>query len=199
MSDRESLLAAIIASPAEDLPRLVFADWLDDQGDVERAEFIREQVADPMGKWIVTQPWQDEIPNGHAIYNYGGFTWPASLGGIVQRGFLRGLRGPLNKLLEHGPAICREHPVESVEVTDKKPMELDAKTWVWQSEIFADRTAPQIIPSDLHNAMIGPEWMGVIYRTEQAGIESLNAAVLANIKATGACKSDSARQGTSTS
>jgi len=44
MSDREAFVSAIAANPADDLPRLVFADWLDEHGDPERAEFIRTQV-----------------------------------------------------------------------------------------------------------------------------------------------------------
>jgi uncharacterized protein (TIGR02996 family) len=43
MSDREALLAAIQAVPADDAPRLVFADWLDENGDPDWAEFIRVQ------------------------------------------------------------------------------------------------------------------------------------------------------------
>jgi uncharacterized protein (TIGR02996 family) len=39
----EPFLAAIIASPDDDLPRLVYADWLDENGDPARAEFIRVQ------------------------------------------------------------------------------------------------------------------------------------------------------------
>jgi uncharacterized protein (TIGR02996 family) len=43
MSDREALLTAVFASPADDAPRLVYADWLDEHGQPERAEFIRVQ------------------------------------------------------------------------------------------------------------------------------------------------------------
>jgi uncharacterized protein (TIGR02996 family) len=35
------LLAAIVANPDEDTPRLVYADWLDENGLADRAEFIR--------------------------------------------------------------------------------------------------------------------------------------------------------------
>jgi uncharacterized protein (TIGR02996 family) len=45
MSSRTSFIAAIAAAPDDDLPRLVFADWLDEHGDPARAEFIRLQVA----------------------------------------------------------------------------------------------------------------------------------------------------------
>src|SRR5205085_1311341 len=34
----------IFAHPDDDMPRLIFADWLDEQGEGERAEFIRVQV-----------------------------------------------------------------------------------------------------------------------------------------------------------
>jgi uncharacterized protein (TIGR02996 family) len=42
-SDRDALLAAICANPEEDTPRLVYADWLEENGEHERAEFIRLQ------------------------------------------------------------------------------------------------------------------------------------------------------------
>ena len=45
MSDRDTLLAAIVAHPDEDTPRLMYADWLQENGQPERAEFIRIQCA----------------------------------------------------------------------------------------------------------------------------------------------------------
>lgn len=39
----EGLMAAVTANPDDDLPRLVYADWLDENGEPERAEFIRVQ------------------------------------------------------------------------------------------------------------------------------------------------------------
>lgn len=51
MTDREALLAAIHADPDDDTARLVFADWLQENGQADRAEFIRFQIqaarADP--------------------------------------------------------------------------------------------------------------------------------------------------------
>ena len=46
MSSREArgFLAAICSNPEDDTARLVFADWLDEQGNAPRAEFIRVQV-----------------------------------------------------------------------------------------------------------------------------------------------------------
>jgi uncharacterized protein (TIGR02996 family) len=43
MTDHDTFLRAIIAEPDDDLPRLIFADFLDERGEGERAEFIRVQ------------------------------------------------------------------------------------------------------------------------------------------------------------
>ncbi len=42
--DDEAFLRAIAAAPADDAPRLVYADWLDERGD-PRADFLRAEVA----------------------------------------------------------------------------------------------------------------------------------------------------------
>lgn len=47
MTDREALERAVILSPLDDLPRLVYADWLDENGgdsERSRATFIRSQI-----------------------------------------------------------------------------------------------------------------------------------------------------------
>src|SRR4051812_32622743 len=43
MTDGEALFRAICEQPDEDTPRLVYADWLEEGGDPDRAEFIRLQ------------------------------------------------------------------------------------------------------------------------------------------------------------
>jgi uncharacterized protein (TIGR02996 family) len=43
-SEEKGLLQTIIDTPHDDAPRLVYADWLDDHGQSERAEFIRVQI-----------------------------------------------------------------------------------------------------------------------------------------------------------
>ncbi len=44
MSDHDALLAAVIADPGDDLPRLAYADWCDENRDPDRAAFIRAQI-----------------------------------------------------------------------------------------------------------------------------------------------------------
>src|SRR4051794_32461983 len=45
MNQRRAFLQAIAEAPDDDAPRLVFADWLQDEGDADRAEFVRAQCA----------------------------------------------------------------------------------------------------------------------------------------------------------
>jgi len=44
-TDGDALLQTIIDNPADDLPRLVYADWLEENGQAERAEFTRLKIA----------------------------------------------------------------------------------------------------------------------------------------------------------
>jgi uncharacterized protein (TIGR02996 family) len=43
VTEEQALLATIFATPEDDAPRLIYADWLDEHGQPERAEFIRVQ------------------------------------------------------------------------------------------------------------------------------------------------------------
>src|SRR5262249_34320696 len=54
MNVEASLMQAIIASPADDLPRLALADWLEEHGRQGPAELVRTQIA------LATVPEADE-------------------------------------------------------------------------------------------------------------------------------------------
>lgn len=55
----------MLASPEDDLPRLVYADWLEEEGEVERADFIRAQCdlarAEPWDPIAVQSRHQDRV------------------------------------------------------------------------------------------------------------------------------------------
>jgi uncharacterized protein (TIGR02996 family) len=46
-ADELAFLAAVHERPGDDAPRLVYADWLEEHGEVEYAEFIRWQMQHP--------------------------------------------------------------------------------------------------------------------------------------------------------
>ncbi len=71
MTDHAGFIAAILADPDADDVRLIYADWLEDHEQSERAEFIRVQVelakfdvndlaAKGMSKWPTTAAWHSE-------------------------------------------------------------------------------------------------------------------------------------------
>ena len=68
--DRDFFYRGIAAIPEDDLPRLVFADWLDEKGESERAEFLRNQIflhkrqphAQFFGRRRTTSPWGEGSP-----------------------------------------------------------------------------------------------------------------------------------------
>ena len=61
MSDEAAFLAAIRTNPADDAPRLVYADWLQEQGRHEQAEAIRaeHQFRQAKAHWDGLQPKLD--------------------------------------------------------------------------------------------------------------------------------------------
>lgn len=121
MSDRAALLAAIKAFPEADTPRLVFADWLDEHGESERAEFIRDGVAAARKEG---PPCTVGNARPHPDLNEGPWTplreanrwrlfWCQ-----YDRGFLFDIECTAADWLAHADAILAEHPVRRVRLTD---------------------------------------------------------------------------------
>ena len=55
-----AFIAAIRANPEDDLPRLVYADWLEENGDAARAEFIRVQCRLSQIEAVLAKPYGDQ-------------------------------------------------------------------------------------------------------------------------------------------
>lgn len=140
MNDGDALLAAIIANPEEDTPRLMYADWLTEQGQHDRAEFIRVQCglanSDPFAPstkamlereerlWSQPDPWgRLNIPD--ACRWQIGIIDPDSFGRdpdghnhlLVRRGFVKSVRCTAADWLAHGTAIRVSHPATQVTLT----------------------------------------------------------------------------------
>ncbi|MFO0849334.1 MAG: TIGR02996 domain-containing protein [Gemmataceae bacterium] len=77
MTDRDALLAAALADPDDDLPRLALADAVEEAGDPDYAGFVRGQCAlaaapdwEPVAvaikhrrpDWVSGQPWRHLLP-----------------------------------------------------------------------------------------------------------------------------------------
>ena len=81
MTDRMALLQSVLANPDDDIPRLVYADWLEEFGsdaDVARAHFIRAEI-EAVGL-PANSPERIEAESIAAkLFNKHGTTWNAEL------------------------------------------------------------------------------------------------------------------------
>lgn len=70
MTEEAALLAAILTHPEDDTPRLVYADWLDEHEQPERAELIRvqcERAKLPEKDVRFECPRVENVPPGHGM------------------------------------------------------------------------------------------------------------------------------------
>jgi uncharacterized protein (TIGR02996 family) len=149
------LLRAVLADPADDTARLVLADWLEEAGDGERAEFIRVQVelaqlGHVRGReddatwqavcrlcgqardhyWFPREFAGAPRFKGRAI-DGGGLSLEYEADGgvnpelVVRRGFVSEARCTLSDFERHAAALFAAQPIERVVLTDKQPSSFD--------------------------------------------------------------------------
>jgi len=122
-AELRSLRAAVLADSDDDLPRLVYADWLDESGDPDGARFLRAQIAlaalpewNPQAvalrrtqpEWDLSEARRVGLP---PLPEERGLRWPPAGHGAFRRGFgfwaqapmLTALRTELPRLLEREP------------------------------------------------------------------------------------------------
>jgi uncharacterized protein (TIGR02996 family) len=119
---QDALLQAILDRPEEDAPRLVYADWLEEHGQAERAEFIRAQIerqrlpaGDPRRAALKRrekkllaahgQRWTQELP-----------TW-ARKEPVYRRGFVTEVGASTESFVGRGEALFRAAPIRLVRLT----------------------------------------------------------------------------------
>lgn len=144
MTDREALLAAVVAHPDDDTFRLILADWLEENGDNAdrvRASFIRRQCARaatyapnvPLSVLVELDPYLGSYLWPHQYTFNGSRKGEAEVrywldrdrlewGFFYRRGFVDEVRCPLAAWLQHGPELVRRHPIIRVVLTDREPV-----------------------------------------------------------------------------
>ena len=113
-----AFLEAILADPDDDSPRLIYADWLDERGDADRAEFIRVQCA--LHRAPADDPrrpaWHDRQRRLLAEHQA---EWLGSLRGLFylwafRRGFLEEVTLKAQTFLDTAGSLFRAAPVRLV-------------------------------------------------------------------------------------
>lgn len=122
-AERAALVAAIGANPDDDTPRLVCADWFQEQGgeaNTARAEFIRTQVE--RARLPQTDPRQSELEARELrLLRAHGATWAGTHFAFkksrFRRGFVEYVHLHLKHFLHHRRQLLRLEPVQDVSLT----------------------------------------------------------------------------------
>jgi len=143
-----ALCQAVVKQPEDDLPRLMAADWLEEHGQAERAEFIRVQLElakepTPALQWRERSLWNqpavgalwtlDLCPQLLSI-NLNASSGSGMLGLNrtpltdikFHRGFPHAVRTTAMYWLDHGNELVPQYPVRVVKLDNcQRPMEAD--------------------------------------------------------------------------
>ncbi len=114
-----AFLAAIADRPDDDLPRLVYADWLDENGDEVRAEFIRTQIE--LANLTPTDPRRAGLAaRERDLLRYHKHEWQlAEVSGrsqVFRRGFVELVNVSADWLVAHPRALATPNTLRAVRV-----------------------------------------------------------------------------------
>lgn len=132
MTDREALFAAVVAEPEDDLPRLVFADYLDDTGvpaDAARAAYIRTQIeaekhaprsAGRLECNRQAAEFRDRFKDEWDLEFADPIEW-FGFTALRRRGFVEEVAGTLGRVNMVGMRMFACAPISGLRVTDARP------------------------------------------------------------------------------
>ncbi len=123
MTLARAFLGDIIDNPTDDTPRLVYADWLEDEGESERAEFIRVQCrrsclpADDPQQHVLAARESDLLTRHESEWlatlpALEGVTWVGFQRGFVESVFVENV----DAFLTHAPALFAAAPIRCVRI-----------------------------------------------------------------------------------
>jgi uncharacterized protein (TIGR02996 family) len=126
----DAFLQAILQAPDDDTPRLVYADWLEEQGEligVARAEFIRIQCVSAQRSSAVLAYREQELLDQY------GDVWSRPLRGLVRecrfhRGFIDTVTMGLAIFLHRAEALFQRAPVQHLHLRFRARLPAEVRT-----------------------------------------------------------------------
>jgi uncharacterized protein (TIGR02996 family) len=115
MTDADALFRSILAYPDDDAPRLIYADWLDEHGDPDRAAFIRAQVE--LARMRPDHPKRDALVQiERTLLGKHAEAWSSWVPGWVRerkfhRGFLEWVRCDADAFIAGADELRRQTPL----------------------------------------------------------------------------------------
>lgn len=144
MTADAGFLRAICETPDDDSPRLIYADWLEENGQPERAEFIRLQIADPTGlvsdnnafrrqlELLETHGarWSEPVADafGYSLRHIS--KWRDGAEWEWRRGFVSSVICSGDHWIACGNDVLAVAPVRAVRLTTR-PRGNQGKRWIW--------------------------------------------------------------------
>jgi uncharacterized protein (TIGR02996 family) len=120
MSEEAGFIAAILEQPAEDTPRLAYADWLQENGRAPRARRIRAEIGLLRYKTPIPEDAMIGGTNGVARLEacpWQSEPWYPDVRCEVERGFINALGCDVMAWLRHADYILATQPIRDVEIT----------------------------------------------------------------------------------
>lgn len=118
-NDRTGFWKSICADPDDDAPRLVFADWLDDNGQPERAEVIRVQCALAREDALDNKAHVELGVRERVLLHKHRAAWVEDLPKWIRRdrvtfhrGFPCGIECPVNQYVCHSAGLARKSVIQ---------------------------------------------------------------------------------------
>jgi uncharacterized protein (TIGR02996 family) len=120
LSDGDGLRAAIVAQPDDDTLRLIYADWLQENDQSDRAAFVRAQVllaqSEPFGpQYRQHMTVADKLLKAHP--EWGKFVKQRAEGGKFVRGFVEHVHANAATFPRYAAELFAAEPIRSVQVS----------------------------------------------------------------------------------
>jgi uncharacterized protein (TIGR02996 family) len=126
MPDESAFIRTILDHPDADGPRLVYADWLEEQGETARAEFIRVQVE--LSHLPIGDPRRDElVKRAEALFKRYRRRWVRRVGTFIRSaefygGLVHSVSMTANAFIRYGSRIFDRAPVLVVKLDGAAPV-----------------------------------------------------------------------------
>ena len=176
-----AFLRAIAAAPDDDLPRLVFADWLDENGRSERAEFIRVEVE--IARTTPGHPRRGALfERRQQLFKTHAPDWFARFIGKVrelntERGFITAVACDALAFLTHADSWFGTQPITRLKIDDVWSGYVPTKK-CHARELFTSAHLQQVTHLDLGRAQVNAA--GVYWLSRNSVLTSLRELVLRN-------------------
>lgn len=176
---------------SEDWPRLVLADWCDDNGEETLARLLRWDKPVPLeqrgGRWYLVEDKPEGLPLSLSKLpiNAAGWLQQDAEYCVVWRGFVSEVGLTLESWEKNGKRLAKDFPLRRVWLTDREPVSNAAGcSWRkdWQTEMCSGDVGRAILPAYLFTRLAGGRLTSAEcyrdYESRQLALEAASAACL---------------------